>query len=258
MLPAANSSVRTSDSPRGLAVRASFVEALPSSCSSHEGMHHGLSAFAVMQLLSFLMGALLLIALDGCSSSSPRFRKSGASADAAARDDDEVRFATKIRDEEAREDDRRVDVQKIRKKYADAHANGTAYYSNTTPGGFNRDRFLLDVVSFLGVPYAYGGSTKQGIDCSGFTARVYQSAMNTPLPRTARGQFEIGEDVEKDSLQFGDLVFFNTTGSSPSHVGIYIEDDLFAHASVVNGVTFSSLESTYYRNRFVGARRVVR
>jgi cell wall-associated NlpC family hydrolase len=57
---------------------------------------------------------------------------------------------------------------------------------------------------------------------------------------------------------FGDLVFFNTTGAVPSHVGIYIEDDVFAHASVTNGVTFGSMESEYYRDRFVGARRVVR
>jgi murein DD-endopeptidase / murein LD-carboxypeptidase len=63
--------------------------------------------------------------------------------------------------------------------------------------------------------------------------------------------------VEKEQLRFGDLVFFNTTGYAPSHVGIYIEDDLFAHASVTQGVTISSMESTYYRKRFVGARRVV-
>jgi cell wall-associated NlpC family hydrolase len=64
--------------------------------------------------------------------------------------------------------------------------------------------------------------------------------------------------VEAESLMFGDLVFFNTTGTIPSHVGIYIEDDLFAHASVTNGVTFGSLEAEYYRERYVGARRIVR
>ena len=58
-------------------------------------------------------------------------------------------------------------------------------------------------------------------------------------------------------LRFGDLVFFNTTGESPSHVGVYIEDDLFAHASVTYGVTISSMESSYYRDRFVGARRII-
>jgi cell wall-associated NlpC family hydrolase len=120
----------------------------------------------------------------------------------------------------------------------------------------NRDKVLLDVVGFLGVPYVYGGNTKEGIDCSGFTAQVYHSAVKKKLPRSAREQYGSGIPVPASRLQFGDLVFFNTTGRVPSHVGIYIEDDLFAHASVTRGVTFSSLESTYYKKRFVGARRV--
>ena len=77
------------------------------------------------------------------------------------------------------------------------------------------------------------------------------------LPRSARDQFRVGAVVDSDQLEFGDLVFFNTTGRSPSHVGIYLEDDLFAHASVTSGVTISSLESTYYKKRFLGARRLV-
>jgi cell wall-associated NlpC family hydrolase len=80
--------------------------------------------------------------------------------------------------------------------------------------------------------------------------------MNVTLPRTAREQFASGKGVDESSLLFGDLVFFNTTGSGASHVGIYLEDDLFAHASVSYGVTISSLESTYYRKRFLGARRL--
>jgi cell wall-associated NlpC family hydrolase len=116
---------------------------------------------------------------------------------------------------------------------------------------------LLGVISYLGTPYEYGGNTREGIDCSGFTARVYQSGAETMLPRSAKEQFALGASIAESDLEFGDLVFFNTTGQRPSHVGIYIEDDLFAHASVSQGVTFSSLESTYYRKRFVGARRVV-
>ncbi|HXX63753.1 MAG TPA: NlpC/P60 family protein, partial [Bacteroidota bacterium] len=77
------------------------------------------------------------------------------------------------------------------------------------------------------------------------------------LPRSTSDQFQEGAAVDRDGLRFGDLVFFNTTGDSPSHVGIYIEDDLFAHASVSVGVTLSSMESAYYRDRFIGARRVI-
>jgi cell wall-associated NlpC family hydrolase len=206
-------------------------------------------------------GAMVLVCiiapllLTGCSSSSPRFR-STPEREAPHDEDDELRFATRIRAEEEREDDKQVDIEQVRKRLA---PGGVARrrYSNMTPDGIDRDRLLLDVVSYLGTPYKYGGNTKEGIDCSGFTARVYESGASRQLPRSAREQFGVGSPVIKSNLAFGDLVFFNTTGRRPSHVGIYIEDDLFAHASVTRGVTFSSLESTYYRKRFVGARRIV-
>lgn len=208
-----------------------------------------------------LSGAVVLLCavaplfLEGCSSSSPRFR-SGEPQQARVEEDNEMRFATRIRAEEEREDDRKVDIDKVRARLASRTASSQRY-SNRTPAGLDRDRLLLDVVSYLGTPYLYGGNTREGIDCSGFTARVYERGAEHQLPRTAREQFSAGSPVAKSNLAFGDLVFFNTTGDRPSHVGIYIEDDLFAHASVSQGVTLSSLESTYYRKRFVGARRIV-
>lgn len=205
----------------------------------------------VAALSGLAVGALLLA---GCTASSPRFSTPGERAD--AEEENELRFATRIRDEERREDDRLVSVDETRKRLA-RRSNAATRYENTTPAGLNRDRLLLDVVDYLGTPYSYGGNTKEGIDCSGFTARVYQSAVQKKLPRSAREQYAFGTPVDPSRLKFGDLVFFNTTGRAPSHVGIYIEDDLFAHASVTRGVTFSSLESTYYKKRFVGARRVV-
>lgn len=152
----------------------------------------------------------------------------------------------------AREDDKKVDVDALRKKLSTKTG-----YSNITPRGLNRDAVLLDAVSYLGAPYKYGGNSKDGVDCSGFTCNVYSSAVKRLLPRSTKEQYQTGVPVGKSDLQFGDLVFFNTAGHNPSHVGIYIEDDLFVHASVVSGVTISSLESTYYKNRFVGARRIV-
>lgn len=110
----------------------------------------------------------------------------------------------------------------------------------------------------LGIPYEYGGADAHGMDCSAFTAAVYRAALHVPLPRSTSAQYAEGEEVPRDRLRFGDLVFFNTTGESPSHVGIYIEDDLFAHASESYGVTISSMESAYYADRFIGARRIVR
>jgi cell wall-associated NlpC family hydrolase len=150
------------------------------------------------------------------------------------------------------EDDRKVDIPRIRRTYA----SGDSPYKNITPPGLNRDAFLLEVVSYLGVPYRYGGNSKAGIDCSGFASAVYAAATEKRIPRSTREMFGVGTVIAKDDLEFGDLVFFNTTGRRPSHVGIYLEDDLFAHASV-RGVTISSLESTYYRKRYLGARRIV-
>jgi cell wall-associated NlpC family hydrolase len=121
----------------------------------------------------------------------------------------------------------------------------------------NRDHLLLEIVSLLGVPYEYGGVGRGGMDCSAFTEAVYGGALRLRLPRSTADQYAEGTEIGRERLRFGDLVFFNTTGESPSHVGIYIEDDLFAHASVSYGVTISSMESSYYRDRFIGARRIV-
>jgi len=116
---------------------------------------------------------------------------------------------------------------------------------------------LLEIVGLLGTPYVYGGSGEDGLDCSGFTLRVYDRSASRKLARSAEEQFYQGDEVERDALRFGDLVFFKTAGRRASHVGIYIEDDLFAHASTTSGVTISSLESSYYTQRYVGARRII-
>lgn len=206
--------------------------------------------------MAAIIGLMLAAALvSGCSASAPRFRT--GSGQAGHEDENELRFATRIREEEGKEDDRKVSVEETSRRLTN-RGIPAGKYSNLTPAGLNRDRFLLDVVGYLGVPYVYGGNGREGIDCSGFTAQVYKSATKTLLPRSAREQYGVGTVVRPAELQFGDLVFFNTTGRVPSHVGIYIEDDLFAHASVTRGVTFSSLESTYYKRRYVGARRIVR
>jgi cell wall-associated NlpC family hydrolase len=195
--------------------------------------------------------AAALLVLAGCGASSPRFR--GAEAvERGADEEHEIRFAAKIREEEKKEDDRKVDASREARRSPAALPER----ENAVPGGIERDRFLLEAVSYLGVPYVYGGTSREGMDCSGFTSRVYRDGARIEIPRSTAGQYQTGFAVEADSLLFGDLIFFNTTGRSPSHVGIYLEDGLFAHASVSYGVTISSLESTYYKNRFVGARRV--
>jgi cell wall-associated NlpC family hydrolase len=198
------------------------------------------------------LGLVLAAVLGGCSASSPRFRSEDSSTLHRDEDEDESRYASSIQEAVRKEDDRKVDIPRIRRKYV----NGRSPYKNETPPGLNRDMVLLEVVSYLGVPYCYGGNSKAGIDCSGFASAVYAAATERRIPRSTREMYGVGTVVGKDDLEFGDLVFFNTTGRRPSHVGIYLEDDLFAHASL-RGVTISSLESTYYRKRYLGARRIV-
>jgi cell wall-associated NlpC family hydrolase len=191
-----------------------------------------------------VMSALFFV---GCSSSSTTTRDIEDKPTGVLQEENEFLFLAKINRENATEDDKKVTIGDLQKEQN----------TEELPDGVDRDRLLLEVVNYLGVRYSYGGNTKKGIDCSGYVCRVFDSALSKKLPRSTREQFKSGEKIGKNQLRFGDLVFFNTTGRSPSHVGIFLEDDIFAHASVVDGVTLSSLESTYYKKRFVGARRVL-
>ena len=112
-------------------------------------------------------------------------------------------------------------------------------------------------LSFRGVPYRIGGGDPSGFDCSGLVYYVF-SQHGIKVPRTVAMQFHIGTSVDSDEgMQPGDLVFFNTTGSGPSHVGIMIGSDAFVHAPSSSGdVRVERLGSSYWSGRFLGARRV--
>lgn len=109
---------------------------------------------------------------------------------------------------------------------------------------------------YLGTPYVYGGTTARGFDCSGYTQKVF-SDLGIKLKRSSRDQYTQGTAVSKSNLQAGDLVFFNTSGSGVSHVGIYIGNNKFIHSSTSKGVIVSSLSESYWANRYMGAKRVV-
>ena len=109
----------------------------------------------------------------------------------------------------------------------------------------------------LHFPYKFGGNSAFGIDCSAYVQKVY-SMIGINLPRSAREQFMIGKEINKEDLSVGDLVFFRTYASFPSHVGIYLGNNLFIHASSKSKrVTIDSLEAPYYLKRFVGAKRLI-
>lgn len=106
-----------------------------------------------------------------------------------------------------------------------------------------------------GTPYVDGGMSASGLDCSGFTVLAYRDLFGLSLPRTAGEQAEFGREVAKEDLEPGDLVFFQT-GARKRHVGIYLNDDQFIHASLSRGVTISSLDDRYWQRKYWQARRL--
>ncbi|MBY3621397.1 hydrolase [Paenibacillus sp. VTT E-133280] len=114
-----------------------------------------------------------------------------------------------------------------------------------------------EVKEVLGTPYLWGGTTAAGFDCTGFILYILDKFNAGDLPRTSQSQAKVGTPVSKDDLRVGDLVFFNTFGTGISHAGIYVGDDQFAHSSSSKGVRISRLSESYYRDRYVTARRVV-
>ncbi|AIQ50183.1 C40 family peptidase [Paenibacillus sp. FSL R7-0331] len=108
----------------------------------------------------------------------------------------------------------------------------------------------------IGTKYVSGGVSTNGFDCSGFTMYVFDK-IGINLPHQSGSQYQMGTAISRDNLREGDLVFFNTSGRGVSHVGIYVGDGKFAHASSSKGVTISSLSDNYYVNRYVGAKRIM-
>ncbi len=111
---------------------------------------------------------------------------------------------------------------------------------------------------FLGTRYRFGGSSRSGIDCSSFVQKVFRE-LEISLPRTAREQFGIGNEVSPGDLQKGDLIFFRTYAPYPSHVGIYLGNNRMIHASSRDRrVVISPMNTPYYRARFIGAKRIAK
>ena len=117
-------------------------------------------------------------------------------------------------------------------------------------------RIISKAQEYMGVPYIFGGTTPHGFDCSGYVQYVF-ARLDIKLPRTADVQFQAGTPVSTTELIPGDLVFFETYTAGASHVGIYVGDGNFIHASSSRGVTISSLSQAYYSSHYIGARRIV-
>jgi hypothetical protein len=167
-------------------------------------------------------------------------------------DDFEGEMGEDIAELEA-EDDVVVDVDDFRSIWLLASGGGE---SMLTSYGTDKQVIMDLIMDWIGTPYRFGGTTRRAIDCSAWVRAIFYQADSIILPRTAREQVHLGNRIPRDKLVFGDLVFFHTYSRKfASHVGIYLGDNLFAHARSRAGVTVSSLQSTYYARRFIGGRR---
>ncbi|MGZ9586737.1 C40 family peptidase [Paenibacillus marinisediminis] len=144
----------------------------------------------------------------------------------------------------------------MKKKFITAAVAMSLLFSIGTGSAFAATKLDTTIDGLLGIDYKYGGTTTKGFDCSGFVGYVFDK-YEIDLPRTSSGMYDEGTKVKKSELRPGDLVFFNTSGKGVSHVGIYVGDNKFAHASTSKGTRIDSLSMDYYENRYVGAKRIL-
>lgn len=227
---------------------------------------------ALYRVTYLILSASVIFLYYGCSSSSGTTRYGKNSNDSETNntsvrfssDDDDDKYSDAkvdtvsmtrydiLEDSGDLPDDDAVDIGVVLDRYnLDPDENN---FETDTP----KEKMLMEIIKYLNVPYQYGGNSKSGIDCSAFTQNIYREILSVNLSRSAREQYKQGEVIsDVDDLQFGDLVFFDTrSGVRPGHVGIYIGDQLFAHASTKKGVTISSLNHAYYKDRFMSGRRI--
>jgi lipoprotein Spr len=109
---------------------------------------------------------------------------------------------------------------------------------------------------WYGVPYKYAGKTKNGVDCSGFTSILYREVFGKEISGSSAGMYTLCDHVSKGELQEGDLVFFKIDSKEISHIGIYLQNNKFVHASTKAGVIIDDLDEEYYKKYFIGGGKL--
>jgi len=141
----------------------------------------------------------------------------------------------------------------------DQESLGKAYFSQimgVALSATSNMKLFHFVYDWIGTPYHFGGSSRRGIDCSAFTKELYSEVFNLDIKRNSRDIFSMVNPVGKDDLKEGDLVFFKIHSRRISHVGIYLGNGRFAHASS-KGVAISSLDDNYYSRYFYRGGRLL-
>ena len=138
---------------------------------------------------------------------------------------------------------------------------GETPWREPTVLGAKSNDVLMRAIGLVGTPYRFGGNTPvSGFDCSGLVDFVFRDAVGLDLPRNTRELIDLDvPEIDRDSLQPGDLVFFSPRGGRVSHIGIYVGEGRFVHAPSQGGtVRLDSLDSKYWRHAYRGAKRVLR
>ncbi|UTR16221.1 peptidoglycan-binding protein [Salipaludibacillus sp. LMS25] len=135
---------------------------------------------------------------------------------------------------------------------AAVHMSNSNSNSGSRSKSFNAMNLIADASNYIGVPYVWGGTTASGFDCSGFVQHVFRNN-GVNLPRTVAQQWNATTSVSSPSV--GDIVYFETYKSGPSHNGIYIGNNQFIHSGSSTGVVITSMNNSYWKDRYIGARR---
>ena len=147
-------------------------------------------------------------------------------------------------------------------KYLDSFKSGSITITSTGKVQETPEELINKVISLakaqIGKPYEYGSTGPNSFDCSGLAQYVFKNGANINLPRNSKAQAEVGRAVSKSDLRPGDLVFFNTSGSGISHLGIYIGDNQMVHApSSGKKIQIVNITQSYWSSRYVTARRII-
>ncbi|MEH6629082.1 MAG: NlpC/P60 family protein [Motiliproteus sp.] len=133
----------------------------------------------------------------------------------------------------------------------------TASVNTATTSPSINEHLFAQYLDWKGTPYRLGGESRSGVDCSSFVQITFSEKLGIPLPRTTSGQHRAGDPVPRNALRAGDLVFFKTD-VKVRHVGIYMGNQTFLHASTSQGVILSRLDNPYWDPRYWKAKRIIK